>query len=95
MYNFEGKKLRDSIPNITPDNEAELLKKLKEEINAKITTMTPQKGRQLLTEARVILFSRWDLSASFIFDNLLHSENKEFKLDIQGVNDVFTGSRFY
>lgn len=94
MYNCKGKKLRDSIPNITPDNEAKLLKILKEEIDAKITTMTPQKGRQLLTEVGVILFLRWDLSASFIFDSLLHSENKEFKLDIQGVNDVFIGSRF-
>lgn len=56
--------------------------------------MNPQKGRQLLTEARVILFHGWDLSASFIFDSLLHSKNKEFKLYIQGVNDVFIGSRF-
>lgn len=94
MYNFKGKKFWDSIPNITPDNEAKLLKKLKEEIDVEITTMTPQKGSQLLTEAKVIFFLEWDLSASLIFDSLLHSENKEFKLDIQGVNDVFIGSRF-
>lgn len=94
LYNFEGKKFRDSIPNIMPDNEGELLKRLKEEIDAEITTMTPQKGRQLLIEAGVILFPGWDLNASFIFNSLLHSENKEFKLDIQGVNDVFIGSRF-
>lgn len=82
LYNFKGKNLRDSIPNIMPDNEAELLKKLKEEIDVEITTMNPQKGRQLLTEVGVILFLGWDLSASFIFDSLLHSEKKEFKLDI-------------
>lgn len=51
-------------------------------------------GRQLLSEAGIIIFPGWDMSTSFIFDSMLHSENKDFKLDIQGVNDVYVGSRF-
>lgn len=94
LYNFKGKRLRESIPHITPKNEAELLKRLKEDIEAELVTMTPQKGRQLLEKVGVILFPGWDLSASFIFDSLLHSNNKDFKLDIQGINNVFIGSRF-
>lgn len=94
LYNFKGRRLRESIPHITPENEAELLKRLKEDIEAKLVTMTPPKGRQLLAEARVILFLGWDLSVSFVFDSLLHYDNKDLKLDIQGVNDVFIGSRF-
>lgn len=40
------------------------------------------------------MFPGWDLSASFIFDSLLHSDRKDVKLDIQGVNDIFIGSRY-
>lgn len=56
--------------------------------------MTPQRGKQLLIEVGIILFPGWDLSASFIFDSLLHSDKKDFKLDIQGMNDIFIGSRY-
>lgn len=45
-------------------------------------------------EVGIILFLGWDLSVSFIFDNLLHAGNKDFKLNVQGVNDIFIGSRY-
>lgn len=68
--------------------------KLKEEISLELTTITPQRGRQILSEANIITFPGWDMIASFIFDSMLHYENKDFKLDIQGINDVYVGSRF-
>lgn len=88
MYHYKGKKLRESIPNVTPENEVEMLKKLKGDIDAEVAIMTPQRGRQLLSKAGIILFLGWDLSASFIFDNLLHSDRKDVKLDIQGFDDI-------
>ncbi|XP_059070592.1 uncharacterized protein LOC131860226 [Cryptomeria japonica] len=90
----ESKKLREAVLNITPKNEVEMKRRLKEDINAEVENMTPQKGRQLLVEASIILFPGWDLSASFNFDSLLHADNRDMKLDIQGVKHIFIGSRF-
>lgn len=94
LYHLKGKKLREAVPNITPENEAEMKKRLKEDIDAEVETMTPQKGRQVLVEAGIIVFPGWDLSASFIFDSLLNSDNKDMKLNIQGVKYIFIGSRY-
>lgn len=94
LYHFKGKKLREAMPNITPENEEEILQKLKANIDVEMETMIPQRGRQLLVEAGIILFPGWDLSASFIFDSLLHADNKDFKLNVQGVNGIFIGSRY-
>lgn len=94
LYHFKGKKLREAVPNITLENEAEMKWRLKEDINAEVENMIPQKGRKLLVEAGIILFPGWDLSASFVFDTLLHVDNRDMKLDIQGVNDIFIGSRY-
>lgn len=41
-----------------------------------------------------MVFPRWDLSASYIFDNLMKYGEKDMKLDVQGVKDVIIGSRF-
>lgn len=65
LYHFKGKKLREAVPNITPENEVEMIWRLKENINAEVENMTPQKRRQLLVEVGINLFPRWDLSASF------------------------------
>lgn len=94
LYHFKGNKLRDEMPDVTPENEAKMLRKLKDQINSKLENMTPQRGRQLLVEAGIILFPGRDLSAYSIFDSLFHSDKKDFKLDIQGVNDIFIGSRY-
>lgn len=45
LYQFKGKRLRDEILDITPNNEAELTRRLKAEIDAQMTAMTPQRGR--------------------------------------------------
>lgn len=66
LYHYKGKRLRESIPNVTPENEAKMLKRLKEDINEEVATMTPQRGRKLLNEVGIIVFPGWDLSASFI-----------------------------
>lgn len=94
LYHFKGKKLREAVPNVTPDNEVEMMMRLKKDIDIEVETMTSQRGRQLLVEAGIIVFPGWDLSASFIFDSLLHSANKDMKLNIQGVQDIFIGSRY-
>lgn len=41
LYHYKGKKLRENIPNVTPENEAVMPKKIKEDIDAKVATMTP------------------------------------------------------
>lgn len=41
LYHYKGKRLRESIPNVTLENEAEMLKRLKEDINVEVATMTP------------------------------------------------------
>lgn len=41
LYHYKGKRSRESIANVTPENEAEMLKILKEDINAKVAIMTP------------------------------------------------------
>lgn len=94
LYHFKGKRLREAMPDVTPENEAEMLQKLKAGINSELEGMTPQRGRQLLIKVGIILFLGRDLSASFIFNSLLHLDKKDFKLDIQGVNDIFIGSRY-
>lgn len=94
LYHFKGKKLRESVPNITPENQAEMKRRLKEDINAEVDNMTPQKGRQLLVEAGIIVFLGWDLSASFVFYTFLHLDNRDMKLGIQAVKDIFIGSRY-
>lgn len=56
MYHFIGKRLREAIPDITLENEAEMLRKLKVDIDTEVEGMTPQRGRQHLAEERIILF---------------------------------------
>lgn len=33
LYHFRGKRLREEMPNVTPENEAKMLRKLKADIN--------------------------------------------------------------
>lgn len=33
--------------------------------------MTPEKGRQLLKEVGVLLYSRWDMNSALLFDSFL------------------------
>lgn len=56
LYQFKAKRLRDAIPGITPDNEAELTRRLKAKIDAEMAVMTPQRGRQFFSKVRIILF---------------------------------------
>lgn len=56
LYHFKGKRLREAMPEVTPENEAEMLRKLKADINSKLEGMTPQRGRKLLIEAGIIIF---------------------------------------
>ncbi|XP_059066216.1 uncharacterized protein LOC131857558 [Cryptomeria japonica] len=44
MYHFKGKKLREAVPNVTPENESKMMKRLKKDIDTEVETMTPQKG---------------------------------------------------
>ncbi|XP_059070910.1 uncharacterized protein LOC131861461 [Cryptomeria japonica] len=44
LYHFKGKKLRDAMPDVTPENEAEMLRKMKAEINFELEH-DPSKGK--------------------------------------------------
>ncbi|XP_059076713.1 uncharacterized protein LOC131875980 [Cryptomeria japonica] len=50
LYHFKGNKLRDAMPNVTPENEAKMFRKLKAEIDSELENMNPERGRQLLVE---------------------------------------------
>ena len=44
--------------------------------------MTLARGRQLLNETRSMVLLGWDLSASYVFENLIKYRKKDMKLDV-------------
>ena len=56
--------------------------------------MTRKRGRKFLNEVGIMVLPGWDLSASYIFDNVIKYRKKDMKLDVQGVKDVIIGSIF-
>ena len=69
------------------------MNKLKEHIRAKFESMTPTRVRKLMNEVGIMVLLGWDLSASFIFNSMIKFR-KDVKLDVQGVKEIFIGSRF-
>ena len=86
--------MRQNIQNISPENEKELMKNLKEYIKREVEHMTLERGRKLLNEARVLIMPSSNFSASYIFDSLIKSGKIDMKVDVKGVKDVIIGSRF-
>lgn len=41
LYHFKGNRLREAMPNVTPKNEVEMLRKMKAEINLELEGMAP------------------------------------------------------
>lgn len=56
--------------------------------------MTPERGRELLQEASVVIFPRWDISSTIVFDNFVTNKDKRMKLSPKVVDIIYIRSGF-
>lgn len=94
LYQLKGKAVRETVDNITDNNEGLLLETLRMDIEQEMRTMTHEKGRKLLGDVGVLIFPRWDLKFTLVFDSFLHNSGAKHKLSPEGVTQVFIGSGY-
>lgn len=66
LYKQKGKSIRESVGNITPNNEDQLLNNLRLSVENKMKDMTPERERKLL-ELGVMIFLGLDLNYALAF----------------------------
>lgn len=53
--------------------------------------MTPEKGRQLLKEAGVLLYSGWDMKSALLFDGFLKKQDPNKQMMPDEIDKLFRG----
>lgn len=64
LYQYKGADVRRSMAG---KPEEEQMKRLQDEIDTLMKDMTLEKGRKMLKEAGVIIFSGWDMNSALMF----------------------------
>lgn len=94
LYKKKGKAIRESVIDITPSNENQILSKLKMDVKNEMKNMTPERGRKLLEESHVMIFPSLDLNSALFFYSFLHDNGAKHKLNPKGVIEVYTRSSY-
>lgn len=68
LCQHKGIQIRDIMKEKTEEKKVQILQ---EEVDQSMREMTPKKGRQLLNNAGVLIYSGWDMRSAFLFDNFL------------------------
>lgn len=91
LYQHKGSQIRNNMRN---SKEEQKLQNLQEEMDLVMREMTPEKGRQLLKEAGVLLYSRWDMNSALLFDGFLKKQGPSKQMKPKEIDKLFRGSRY-
>lgn len=91
LYQYKGAHVRRSMAGRSKEEQ---MRRLQDEIDALMKDMTPKKGRKILKEAGVIIFSGWDINSTLLFDGFLKKQDLNQLVLPQEIDKLFIGSGY-
>lgn len=91
LYQYKGSQIRNNMRN---SEEEKQLQKLQEEMDLVMREMTPEKGRQLLKDHGVLLYSGWDMNSALLFDGFLKKHDPSKQMIPKEIDKLFRGSGY-
>ncbi|XP_059067618.1 uncharacterized protein LOC131858403 [Cryptomeria japonica] len=80
--------------NTEGNTKEEKLKILQEEIDQAMKEMTLERGRLLLKDARILIYSGWDMRSALLFDSFLKKQGPDKQIMPDVIYKIFMGSGY-